>query len=85
MTPFTAELIGTAFLVLLGDGVVANVVLGRTKGNNAGWMVITGAGPGIMQAGVDGLPFLPGLLFAFGDVVGQLGPFEVEGQPHSSP
>lgn len=41
MTPFTAELIGTAFLVLLGDGVVANVVLGRTKGNNAGWMVIT--------------------------------------------
>jgi glycerol uptake facilitator protein len=41
MTPFTAELIGTAFLVLLGDGVVANVVLGRTKGNSAGWMVIT--------------------------------------------
>jgi glycerol uptake facilitator protein len=41
MTPFTAELIGTAFLVLLGDGVVANVVLGRTKGNNAGWIVIT--------------------------------------------
>jgi glycerol uptake facilitator protein len=41
MTPFTAELIGTAFLVLLGDGVVANVVLGRTKGYNAGWMVIT--------------------------------------------
>jgi glycerol uptake facilitator protein len=41
MTPFTAELIGTAFLVLLGDGVVANVVLARTKGNNGGWMVIT--------------------------------------------
>jgi glycerol uptake facilitator protein len=41
MTPFTAELIGTAFLVLLGDGVVANVVLGRTKGNNSGWIVIT--------------------------------------------
>lgn len=41
MTPFTAELIGTAFLVLLGDGVVANVVLGKTKGNNGGWIVIT--------------------------------------------
>jgi len=40
MTPFAAELIGTAFLVLLGDGVVANVVLGRTKGHNAGWIVI---------------------------------------------
>ncbi|HVJ67042.1 MAG TPA: MIP/aquaporin family protein [Caulifigura sp.] len=41
MTPFTAELIGTAFLVLLGDGVVANVVLGKTKGNSSGWIVIT--------------------------------------------
>jgi glycerol uptake facilitator protein len=30
-------------LVLLGDGVVANVLLGKTKGNNAGWMVITTA------------------------------------------
>ncbi len=41
MSPFTAELIGTFFLVLLGDGVVANVVLTRTKGNNSGWIVIT--------------------------------------------
>jgi glycerol uptake facilitator protein len=41
MSPFTAELIGTMFLILLGDGVVANVVLKGTKGNNAGWMVIT--------------------------------------------
>jgi glycerol uptake facilitator protein len=30
-------------LVLLGDGVVANVVLGKTKGNNSGWIVITTA------------------------------------------
>jgi glycerol uptake facilitator protein len=36
-----AELIGTMILVLLGDGVVANVVLDRTKGNNSGWIVIT--------------------------------------------
>lgn len=41
MTPFTAELIGTMFLILLGNGVVANVILKGTKGNNAGWMVIT--------------------------------------------
>ncbi len=41
MSPFTAELIGTMFVILLGNGVVANVVLKGTKGNNAGWMVIT--------------------------------------------
>ena len=41
MTNFLCELIGTAFLILLGDGVVANVVLNKTKGNNGGWIVIT--------------------------------------------
>lgn len=41
MTPFVAEIIGTAFLILLGGGVVANVVLNKTIGNNSGWMVIT--------------------------------------------
>jgi glycerol uptake facilitator protein len=41
MTPFVAELIGTMFIILLGNGVVANVVLKGTKGNNGGWMVIT--------------------------------------------
>jgi glycerol uptake facilitator protein len=41
MTPFFAELIGTAILVLLGDGVVANVVLSKTKGHGSGWIVIT--------------------------------------------
>jgi glycerol uptake facilitator protein len=41
MTAFTAELIGTMFLILLGNGVVANVVLKHTKGNNSGWIVIT--------------------------------------------
>ena len=41
MTPFFAEFIGTALLVLLGDGVVANVLLKGTKGENAGWIVIT--------------------------------------------
>ncbi|MET6997460.1 MIP/aquaporin family protein [Chitinophaga defluvii] len=41
MTPFIAELIGTMLLILLGGGVVANVVLKGTKGNNSGWIVIT--------------------------------------------
>jgi len=43
MSPFIAELIGTMLLILLGDGVVANVVLKDTKGNNGGWIVITTA------------------------------------------
>jgi glycerol uptake facilitator protein len=37
----TAEFIGTMLLIILGDGVVANVVLKKTKGNNSGWIVIT--------------------------------------------
>lgn len=41
MSPFAAELIGTLFLILLGTGVVANVILNKTKGNNSGWIVIT--------------------------------------------
>jgi glycerol uptake facilitator protein len=41
MKPFWAEVIGTALLILLGDGVVAAVVLKKTKAHNAGWMVIT--------------------------------------------
>lgn len=41
MSEFVAELIGTMFLILLGNGVVANVVLKGTKGNNGGWIVIT--------------------------------------------
>ncbi len=41
MSPFTAEFFGTTVLLLLGDGVVANVVLSKTKGHGAGWIVIT--------------------------------------------
>jgi glycerol uptake facilitator protein len=40
MNPFLAELLGTMLLVLFGDGVVANVVLSRSKGQNSGWIVI---------------------------------------------
>lgn len=41
MTPFIAEIIGTAMLILLGGGVCANVALNKTAGNNSGWIVIT--------------------------------------------
>lgn len=41
MSPFVAEMLGTMFIILLGGGVVANVVLAKTKGNNGGWIVIT--------------------------------------------
>ena len=40
MTPYLGELLGTMLLVLFGDGVVANVVLSRSKGQNSGWIVI---------------------------------------------
>ena len=40
MTPFIAEIIGTMLLILIGNGVVANVVLEKTKGNNGGWLLI---------------------------------------------
>src|SRR6266496_1280319 len=41
MSPFLAELIGTMILIVLGDGVVANVLLNKSKGQNSGWIVIT--------------------------------------------
>jgi glycerol uptake facilitator protein len=40
MSFFLSELIGTMFLILLGNGVVANVLLSKTKGNNAGLITI---------------------------------------------
>ena len=40
MSPFLGEFIGTALLTTLGSGVVANVILSKTKGNSSGWIVI---------------------------------------------
>ena len=51
MDIFVAELVGTALLIILGDGVVANVVLARTKGSGSGWIVIaTGWGLAVALA-----------------------------------
>lgn len=41
MNNYLSELVGTAILILLGDGVVAAVLLNRSKAQNAGWIVIT--------------------------------------------
>jgi glycerol uptake facilitator protein len=40
MSPFLGEFAGTALLIIMGDGVVANVVLNKTKGQNSGLIVI---------------------------------------------
>ncbi|MFV1965130.1 MAG: MIP/aquaporin family protein [Pirellulaceae bacterium] len=51
MNVFVGELVGTMILVLLGDGVVANVVLKKSKGHDAGWIVIaTGWGFAVAMA-----------------------------------
>ena len=51
MSIFGAEVIGTALLILLGNGVVACVLLNLSKGQNSGWIVITfGWGMAVMVA-----------------------------------
>lgn len=40
-SPFLGEFTGTALLITMGAGVVANVVLSKTNGNNSGWIVIS--------------------------------------------
>jgi len=41
MSPFLGELFGTMMLIILGDGVVAGVLLNKSKAQNSGWIVIT--------------------------------------------
>src|ERR1044071_7962248 len=41
MHPLIAEFLGTMLMILLGNGVVANVILNKTKGHGSGWIVIT--------------------------------------------
>ena len=40
MTPFLAEFLGTSMMMIIGNGVVANIVLPKTKGNNGGLISI---------------------------------------------
>ena len=57
MSDFISELLGTFTLVLLGNGVVAGVVLAKTKSNNAGWLVITmGWGFAVLMGILVGFP-----------------------------
>src|SRR5712692_8876164 len=51
-SPLLGEFLGTMILILLGDGVVAAVLLKRSKAEGGGWMVITAGGPLAVMAGV---------------------------------
>lgn len=56
MNPSLAELLGTMLLVLFGDGVVANVVLSRSKGSDWGYAWVPVIGPiigGVVGAWID--------------------------------
>src|ERR1700688_4625231 len=51
-SPLAGEFLGTMILVLLGDGVVAAVLLKRSKSEGSGWMVITAGWAFAVMAGV---------------------------------
>lgn len=49
---FLAEFFGTMTLIVLGDGVVANVLLNKSKGQNSGWIVITAGWAFAVMSGI---------------------------------
>src|SRR5262250_4016562 len=51
-SPFLGEFMGTLVLIVLGDGVVANVLLKRSKAETGGWVVITAGWAFAVMAGV---------------------------------
>ena len=51
-SPFFGEFMGTMMMILLGDGVVAGVLLKRSKAENSGWIVITGGWCFAVMAGI---------------------------------
>ncbi len=58
MSPFLAEILGTALLILIGGGVVANDILKKTLGHGGGWMTITTAwGLGVFIGVVVAAPY----------------------------
>jgi glycerol uptake facilitator protein len=52
VTPILGEFLGTLVLILLGNGVVANVVLSRSKAAGGGWIVITAGWAFAVMAGI---------------------------------
>jgi glycerol uptake facilitator protein len=74
MSHFLAELLGTMLLVLLGDGVVANVLLSKTKGNNGGLIAITTgwafavAIPVYIFGGISGAHFNPAVTLGLASI-----------------
>ena len=89
MNNFMGELFGTMILVLLGNGVVANVLLKKSKGENSGWMVITsgwgfGVAIAVYVAGwVSGAHINPAVTLGF-LIIGKIGlkdvPYYLAGQ-----
>ncbi|MBS1967943.1 MAG: aquaporin family protein [Chloroflexi bacterium SZAS-1] len=69
---FLAEMFGTMILILLGDGVVANVLLNKSKGQNSGWIVITAGWAFAVMCGVFTSQALggPGSLNPAGEIAG---------------
>jgi glycerol uptake facilitator protein len=67
MGTYLGEFFGTMFLIILGDGVVANVLLNKSKGQNSGWIVITTGWAFAVMVGV----FVSG---AFGSSFGHINP-----------
>jgi glycerol uptake facilitator protein len=70
MTTFVAEFLGTALVIVIGNGVVANVVLPKTKGNNGGlvaivlgWMIALFVGV-YVTADISGAHLNPAVTFA---------------------
>jgi glycerol uptake facilitator protein len=74
MSHLLAEFLGTMILIILGDGVVANCVLNKSKGQNGGWIVITSgwamavAIPAFIFGGISGAHFNPALTIALAAV-----------------
>jgi MIP family channel proteins len=84
MSHLMAEFLGTMILILLGDGVVANCVLNKSKGQNGGWILISSGWavavgvPAFIFGGISGAHFNPALTISLA-VIGKFPAAEVPG------